>query len=111
MNPSLTPNTNLQLTKAQIYKLLKAKAENKSAQIKLSKTQLKKVGGFLPFLAALAPAVLPFVARAAATGALGYVGSKVAQKITKGSGVKKGKGIYIPGKKYNRNGIRIPGRN
>jgi len=47
----------------------------------------------------------PFIARAAATGALGYLGSKIAQKVT-GKGIrlpgKKGSGIYLSGKEPRR---------
>lgn len=70
-------NTDLMLTASQ----------NKSADINLSKTQLQKSGGFLPLLAAALPAVLPFIARAAATRALGYAVNKIAQKVM-GKGIK-----------------------
>ena len=83
----------------------------------LSKTQLERSGGFLPLLLGLASAAAPFIARAAATGALGYVGSKIAQKVT-GKGVetskklkkvsKKGPGIRLPGKKGS--GIYLSGK-
>lgn len=96
-----TPNTDLMLTTSQINNILKAKRENKAVDIKLSKTQLEKSGGFLPLLIGLASAAAPFIAKAAATGALGYAGSKIAQKVV-GKGVKttkkKGSGIYLPGK-------------
>jgi hypothetical protein len=102
-------NTDLMLTNSQINHI-----QNKGAKINLPKTQLEKSEGFLPLLAAILPAVIPFLARAAATGALGYVGNKIAQKVM-GKGIKttkkpkkvdrqvatlrKGSGIRSPGKK------------
>jgi hypothetical protein len=90
---------------------------NKKKQNKSTKTQLEKSGGFLPLLLGLASAAAPFIARAAATGALGYAGSKIAQKIT-GKGVKtskkskktrrQGSGIRLPGKKGS--GIYLSGK-
>ncbi len=106
-------NTDLMLTNSQINHI-QNKKQNKGAKINLPKTQLEKSGGFLPLLAAALPAVIPFLARAAATGALGYVGNKIAQKVM-GKGIKttkkskkvdrqvatlrKGSGIRLPGKK------------
>ncbi|SRR6266487_6132495 len=89
-------NTELILTVSQINKILQAKKESKVVDIKISKTQLKKSGGFLPILAGLASTFLPFITKAAATGAVTYAGSKAAQKLM-GKG-RRGKGIYIPGK-------------
>jgi hypothetical protein len=101
-------NTELMLTNSQINHILQNKKQNKGVEINLSKTQLEKSGGFLPLLLGLASAAAPFIARAAATGALGYVGSKIAQKVT-GKGVKKskkgskkGSGIYLSGKEPKR---------
>ena len=100
------------LTNSQINHII----QNKGAEINLSKTQLEKSGGFLPLLIGLAAAAAPFIARAAATGALGYVGSKIAQKVT-GKGIKttkkskkvsKGSGIRLPGKKGS--GIYLSGK-
>jgi hypothetical protein len=68
-------NTDLMLANSQISHII----QNKGAQISLSKTQLEKIGRFLPLLAASLPAVIPFLA--AATGALGYAGNKIAQKV------------------------------
>jgi hypothetical protein len=94
-------STELMLTNSQINHILENRRQNKCADIKLSKTQLEKSGGFLPLLLGLAP----FIARAAATGALGYLGSKIAQKVT-GKGIrlpgKKGSGIYLIGKEPRR---------
>ena len=96
-----TPNTELMLTTSQINNILKAKRENKSVDIHLSKTQLEKSGGFLPLLTALAPAALKGIA----SGAAAYLGNKGLAKLfgNKGSGIhlpgkKKGSGIYLPGK-------------
>ena len=101
-----TPNTELMLTTSQINNILKAKRENKAVDIKLSKTQLEKSGGFLQFLAPFVPTII----KGALTGVAGYVGSKAAQKVV-GKGVKKskGKGIYVPGKKVG-SGIFLPGK-
>ncbi len=114
-------NTNVMLSVTQINNILKAKRENKNVDLHLSKTQLHKSGGFLPLLAA----ALPFLTKAAATGAIGYAGSKIAQKVIgKGNNIKKtksrgsgttqlskniGKGIKLPGKKIGK-GIFVPGK-
>ncbi len=107
-------NTDLMLTNSQINHIIQNKKQNKGANINLSKNQLEKSGGFLPLLAAALPVVLPFLARAAATGALGYVGNKIAQKVM-GKGIKKskkvgkqGSGIRLPGKKGS--GIYLSGK-
>ncbi len=47
-------NNKFKLTATQIQKLKTARAKNKLFDIKLSKTQLQKSGGFLPFLIPLA---------------------------------------------------------
>ena len=104
-------NTDLMLTNSQINHIIQNKKQNRGAEINLSKSQLEKSGGFLPLLLGLASAAAPFIARAAATGALGYVGSKIAQKVT-GIGIKntkkskkvgkKGSGIYLSGKDPKR---------
>jgi hypothetical protein len=101
------------LINSQINHIIQNKKQNKGAEINLSKIQLEKSGGFLPLLATALPAVIRFLARAAATGALGYVGNKIAQKVT-------GKGIKITkkSKKVGRqvatlrkdSGIRVPGK-
>ncbi len=104
-------NTDLMLTNSQINHIIQNKKQNKGAEINLSKTQLEKSGGFLPLLLGLASVAAPFIARAAATCALGYVGSKIAQKFT-GKGIKtskkskknsrQGSGIYLSGKEPKR---------
>jgi hypothetical protein len=98
-------NTDLMLTNSQINHILQNKKQNKGAEIKLSKTQLEKSGGFLPLLLGLASVAAPFIARAAATGALGYAGNKIAEKVM-GKGIrlpgKKGSGIYLSGKEPRR---------
>ncbi len=100
-----TGNTDLMLTNSQINHILQNRKQNKGAEIKLSKTQLEKSGGFLPLLLGLASVAAPFIARAAATGALGYAGNKIAEKVM-GKGIrlpgKKGSGIYLSGKQPRR---------
>ena len=83
-------NRELMLTNSQINKILKGKREGKAVDIKLSKTQLQKSGGFLPLLAALAPAALKGIT----SGAAAYLGSKGLAKLFG----KKGSGIYLQGK-------------
>lgn len=70
------PNYDLHLTKTQLLKLDKGK------RITLSKTQLKKTGGFLPFLIPL----LTTLATGALSGAAGWGARKVLDKTT-GSGI------------------------
>jgi hypothetical protein len=101
-------NTDLMLTNSQINHILQNKRQNKGVEIKLSKTQLEKNGGFLPLLLGLASAAAPFIARAAATGALGYAGNKIAQKVMGKGTTKKGSGIRLPGKKGS--GIYLSGK-
>jgi hypothetical protein len=107
-------NTDLMLTNSQINHIIQNKKQNKVSEINLSKTQLEKSGGFLPLLEAVLPVVLQFLARAAAIGALGYAGNKIAQKVM-GKGIKKpkkvgrqGSGIRLPGKKGT--GIYLSGK-
>uniref|UniRef100_A0A1Y1NJ53 Uncharacterized protein n=1 Tax=Photinus pyralis TaxID=7054 RepID=A0A1Y1NJ53_PHOPY len=92
------PNQKINLTQRQINKIEKAKKEKKGCDIELSPPQLKQNGGFLPFLAALAPFIIP-AAKAAALGAAGAAGAKIVQKIA-------GNGIKTPGKKYNGGGLK-----
>src|SRR5208282_3139817 len=101
-------NTDLMLTNSQINHIMENKKQNKGADINLSKNQLEKSGGFLPLLLGLASIAAPFIARTAATGALGYFGNKIAQKVM-GKGFKKskkvgkkGSGIYLSGKEPKR---------
>ena len=71
-------NVNLLLTSQQINKINKAKASGNGIELKFSKTQLQKQGGFLSGLLNLGKIVLPFLAKkvlpslgiAAASGAI-----------------------------------------
>ena len=74
----LKGNVNLNLTSQQINKINKARMSGHRVDIKCSKTQLKKQGGFLSGLLNLGKPVLPFLAKkvistlglAAASGAI-----------------------------------------
>lgn len=80
------PNHDIYLTSTQIKHIREGK------RIKISKTQLKKNAGFLPFLI---PA-LGALATGALSGTAGYGVKKLLDKIT-GSGAKKkrhGKGVF-----------------
>ncbi|GFV34667.1 uncharacterized protein TNCV_1449711 [Trichonephila clavipes] len=85
-----TPNYDMHLTPTQI---------GKGKRITLSKTQLKKTGDFLPFLAPFLPALIAgakALALGAASGAASWGAKKALDKIS-GSGCKKnpfGKGVY-----------------
>src|SRR5690348_8800700 len=83
-------NTNLDLNQTQLNKY--RKATTKTVDLTLSKSQ---VGGFLPLLI---PAGIA-AAKALGVGGLGYLGSKLAQKIS-GNGLKVpvGRGLKVPGK-------------
>ena len=71
-------NLNVLLTNQQIKKIQKAKASGHGIELKFSKTQLQKQGGFLSGLLNLGKLVLPFLAKkvlptlglAAASGAI-----------------------------------------
>ena len=86
--------------------LKKAKAAGKGVEITLSKAQLKKQGGILPFL--IVPALIA-AAKAAALGAAGAAGAAAVKGIAdavqskKGSGFlkkhRKGRGLFVPGKR------------
>lgn len=76
INKAKPPNHDIYLTKTQIGQLRKGK------DITLSKTQLKKNGGFLPFLAP----ILATIATGALSGAAGWGTKKILDKAT-GSGV------------------------
>lgn len=86
-------NYDMHLTQTQLAQITKGK------RITVSKSQLKKTGGFLPFLAPLIPALIAgakALALGAASGAAGYGAKKALEKIA-GSGLKKrGKGVYQP---------------
>lgn len=87
-------NYDIYLTPTQVTQIGKGK------RITISKTQLKKTGGFLPFLAPLIPALIAgakALALGAASGAAGWGAKKALDKIS-GSGCTKknphGKGVY-----------------
>ena len=75
---NLEGNDTLMLTQQQINRIFKAKASGRGLEIKFSKTQLQKQGGFLSGLLNLGKLVLPFLAKkvlptlglAAASGAI-----------------------------------------
>ena len=108
---ALSGSDRIFLTQQQSQKLQKAKATGKGVELSLSKTQLSKHGGFLPFL--LVPALVA-AAKAAALGAAGAAGAAAVKGIAdavqkkKGSGIKrkkgpglkkkKGRGLFVPGK-------------
>jgi hypothetical protein len=95
INLKKASNHSINLTPIQIANIENAKRLRKNGIIfQLSGSQ---TGGFLPLLAAAIPA-LTALGKAAALGSAGYLGSKLMQKIA-GKGLKKGKGIYLPGKK------------
>ncbi|GBN77988.1 hypothetical protein AVEN_7240-1 [Araneus ventricosus] len=87
------PNYDMYLTPTQLTQIGKGK------RITISKTQLKKTGGFLPFLAPFIPALIAgakALALGAASGAAGWGAKKALDKIS-GSGCEKkplGKGVY-----------------
>jgi hypothetical protein len=94
------------VTHQQLAKINKAKLQKKGVELKFSKTQLSKQGGFLPFLAAAIPALVA-AGKAAALGAVGAAGASAVKGIVdaaqKGKGLKilpkRGKGIFLPGKR------------
>lgn len=86
-------NYEIYLTQTQITQIGKGK------RITISKTQLKKTGGFLPFLAPFIPALIAgakALALGAASGAAGFGAKKALEKISGGCAKKKstGKGVY-----------------
>ena len=84
IDKSKCPNYDIYLTKTQINQI------NNGKRITFSKTQLKKNGGFLPFLAALIPALTTaakLAVPALATGALSGLASSAVQKKMKGNGI------------------------
>lgn len=88
------PNYDIHLTPTQINQIGKGK------RITISKTQLKKTGGFLPFLAPFIPALIAgakALALGAASGAAGWGAKKALDKMSGSGCVKKkalGKGVY-----------------
>jgi hypothetical protein len=101
----LTGSNPILITSQQQTKINKAKLQKKGVQLKFSKTQLSKQGGFLPFLAAAIPALVA-AGKAVALGAAGAAGAAgvkgIVDAVQKGKGLKilrkRGKGIFLPGK-------------
>jgi hypothetical protein len=101
----LTGSNPILVTLQQQEKINKAKLQKKGVELKFSKTQLSKQGGFLPFLAAAIPALVA-AGKAAALGAASAAGASAVKGIVdaaqKGKGLKilpkRGKGIFLPGR-------------
>ena len=101
----LTGPNPILITPQQLAKINKAKLQKKGVQLKFSKTQLSKQGGFLPFLAAAIPALIA-AGKAAALGAAGAAGAAavkgIVDAVQKGKGLKilpkRGKGLFLPGR-------------
>ena len=101
----LTGPNPILITSQQHTKINKAKLQKKGVELKFSKTQLSKQGGFLPFLAAAIPALIA-AGKAAALGAAGAAGAAgvkgIVDAVQKGKGLKvlpkRGKGIFLPGR-------------
>ena len=102
-NSNLTGNDELMLTKIQLNRIQKSLANGTGVDIKISKTQIRKVakqgGNLFTSLASLGARVLPYAVKriskavpALATGAVSSLGSLGIDKIF-------GKGMHIP-KKY-----------
>ena len=102
-NSNLNGNDELMLTKTQLGRIQKSLASGTGVDIKISKTQIRKVakrgGNLFTSLASLGARVLPYAVKglskavpALATGAVSALGSLGIDKIF-------GKGINIP-KKY-----------
>ena len=99
---NLTGNDELMLTKTQLKRIKKSLNNGTGADIKISKTQIRKVakqgGNLFSTLASLGARVLPFAVKglskavpALATGAVSALGSLGVDKIF-------GKGMHIPNK-------------
>ena len=99
-NSNLKGNDELMLTKTQLKRIKKTLENGTGADIKISKTQIRKVakhgGNLFSSLASLGAKVLPFAVKglskavpALATGAVSALGSLGVDKIF-------GKGIHIP---------------
>src|SRR5277367_6535184 len=80
------------LTQKQLYLINQAKHLKKAyLNLHLSPEQ---TGGFLPFLI---PGLIA-AGKALGLGAVGYLGTKLAQKMTGGGKKRRGKGVYLPGR-------------
>ena len=101
-NGNLTGNDELMLTKTQLKRIQKSLNNGTGADIKISKTQIRKVakqgGSLFSTLASLGARVLPYAVKglpkaapALATGAISALGSLGIDKIF-------GKGMHIPKK-------------
>ena len=99
-NGNLTGNDELMLTKTQLKRIQKSLNNGTGADIKISKTQIRKVakqgGNLFSSLASLGARVLPYAVKgltkaapALATGAISALGSLGVDKIF-------GKGMHIP---------------
>ena len=104
-NSNLSGNDELMLTKTQLGKIRKSLANGTGVDIKISKTQIRKVanhgGNLFSSLATLGAKVLPYAVKglskavpALATGAVSALGSLGIDKIF-------GKGINIPKKFFS----------
>jgi hypothetical protein len=87
----------LMLTQLQRNRIAKAIAANKGVQITLSKTQLTKQGGFLPFLlpliAAAKAAIFPALAGVAKAAIPALATTAVSSLVNKNNG----SGLVLPG--------------
>ena len=103
-NSNLSGNDELMLTKTQLGRIQKSLANGTGVDIKISKTQIRKVarqgGNRFTSLASLGARVLPYAVKgiskalpALATGAVSALGSLGIDKIF-------GKGMHIPKKFY-----------
>ena len=103
----LSGPTTILITPQQLTKINKAKLQKKGVQLKLSKSQLSKQGGFLPFLAAAIPALIA-AGKAAALGAAGAAGAAGVKGIV--DAVQRGKGLKVLPKKAAGRGLFLPGK-
>jgi hypothetical protein len=100
----------LPLTTRQVKHFNDAFKDKKGVQITLSAAAIKnmiKTGGIFPLFAALpalVAAAAPAVAKAAALGVVGGLGTKAVQSIAESYEPKKGRGYKKKGK-----GLRLPG--
>ena len=106
----LKGNNELMLTKTQIKRIQKAMKMNKGVEIKISKTQIRKVikhgSGLWSTLAGLAskalPMVIPLAKKAAVPLASGALSGLASVGVDKLFGSKKGGGFLIPDSKVNQ---------